>query len=142
MRELTTKTIADDSRIGSHSAVSPVIAASSGMSGSENGGNLGRGSGPRKPSPRVLQPLGDPADRREQRLEEIVVRPAVRAPARQQLHLKEAHRVHVRIAQPDRALQRWVLIEQRGRPLEPQEPRDGTLELRSDDGEEGSLERA
>src|SRR6266702_7018815 len=140
MRELTTKTIADDSRIGSHSAVSPVIAASGGHEREEerptpgpcpgDGGNLGRESGPRKPSPRVLQPLGDPADRREQRLEEIVVWPAGRAPARQQLHLKEAHRVHVRIAQPDRALQRWVFIEQRGRPLEPQQPRYGTLELR------------
>src|SRR5262245_11683688 len=60
----------------------------------------------------ALQTLGNPANTREQRGEQLSILAAAGAPALQQVHLHEIHRVDVRIAQADGALHGRVEIEQ------------------------------
>src|SRR6516162_6404534 len=60
----------------------------------------------------ALQSLGDAADAREQRREQLAVLAAARAPALQQVHLHEIHGIEVGVAQADGALHGRIEVEQ------------------------------
>src|SRR5689334_15309831 len=66
----------------------------------------------RAPSSGALQTLSDTANTREQRGEQLSILAAAGAPALQEVHLHEVHRVDVRIAQADGALHGRIEIEQ------------------------------
>src|SRR5512146_2562217 len=69
----------------------------------------------------ALQSLRDAAGAREQRLEKIAIAAAAGAPALEQVHLHEIHRIDVGIAQPDGALQRRIAVQQVCAALQPQD---------------------
>ena len=64
------------------------------------------------------------------------------APALQQVHLHEVDGVDVRVAQPDRALQRRLRVEQPRAALHRQDVLDGEVELAPDRGPEALVRRA
>src|SRR6185312_4163227 len=70
----------------------------------------------------ALQPLGDAARAGEERLEEVAVAAPAGAPALQQVHLHQIHRIDVGIAQPDGTLQRRLAVEQVRAALQPEHP--------------------
>src|SRR5262252_5124359 len=82
-------------------------------------------------SPGALQTLGYAADAREQRREEIAILASAGAPALQQVHLHEIHRVEVRVAQADGALHGRIEIEQLTRATDLQHLAAGSLVLRA-----------
>ena len=68
---------------------------------------LDGGPRPQTRSARTLQALRYPTDAGEQRIEQIAILALAGAPALQQVHLHQVHRIDVGIAQLDRPLQAW-----------------------------------
>src|SRR6516162_7929937 len=89
-------------------------AASSRMNSSTSGSSsaaAGRMVRPSGMSAGALQALGDAADAREQRREQLVILAATGPPALQQVDLHEVHRIDVGVAQTDGALHGRIEIE-------------------------------
>src|ERR1700734_2389518 len=84
----------------------------------------------------ALQPLRNAARAGQQRLEEITVAAAAGAPALQQVHLHEVHRIDIRVAQPDGALQRGLAIEEARGAFQPQHALARLVVLGADHGRE------
>src|SRR5690606_23866576 len=87
-------------------------------------------------SARVLHPGRNAVDGGEQGPQQLIVAAAFRAPAAQQLHLQQADRIDVRIAQADRHAQAIVVGEQFVLALDSQYGLAGALELLRDAREE------
>ena len=82
--------------------------------------------------PVLCRPCGDAADAGQQRLEQVAVLAAAGAPALQQVHLHEVHRVDVGVAQADGALQLWLGVEQRAAALDGEDLFAGEAVLAAD----------
>ena len=83
-------------------------------------------------SARVLYPLRDPVDRRNELAKSIVVRPLIFSPVAKETHLQEAERIDVGAAQVDRPAQHLVILEQMRAIFEGEESGDASFVLLSD----------